>query len=173
MFVVKLRKDWTQSVLKVQEEVLGFGWCFLQQLHGRVNANVYQNLLQQHAVPSLQASPNQSPIFMQDSAPHHTAKRIKQFLDAENIEIIKWPAQSPDLNLIKNLWKILGDKVMAKKPTIQSPNYGRYWKKSGPGCSMRNLWYPAAGTCTHRHKRGLEHQPFLERKCPFFLGSFF
>ncbi len=41
----------------------------LIQLHGRVHANVYQNLLQQHAVPSLKASPNQPAIFMQDNGP--------------------------------------------------------------------------------------------------------
>ncbi len=35
----------------------------------QVNPNVYQNLLQQHAVPSLQASPNLPAIFMQDNAP--------------------------------------------------------------------------------------------------------
>ncbi len=45
----------------------GFGP--LIQLHGRVNANVYLNLLKQHAVPSLQASPGQPTIYMQDSAP--------------------------------------------------------------------------------------------------------
>ncbi len=39
------------------------------QIHGRVHVSVYQNLLQQHAVPSLQASPNQPAIFMQDNDP--------------------------------------------------------------------------------------------------------
>ncbi|KAI5086608.1 hypothetical protein C0J45_23324, partial [Silurus meridionalis] len=73
------------------------------ELHGRVNANVYQNLLQQHMVPSLSLSPNQPAVFMQDNAPCHTAKQVKQFLETENIEIMTWPAQSPDLNPIENL----------------------------------------------------------------------
>lgn len=89
----------------------------LIQLHGRVNANVYQNFLRQHAVLILRSSPNQPAIFMQDNAPCHTTKWVKQFLETENIEIMKWAAQSHDVNPIENLWKILGDKVMAKKPT--------------------------------------------------------
>ncbi len=44
-------------------------------------------------VCSLQASPNQPAIFMQDKSPLHTAKQEKQFLEAKNIEIMKWPSQ--------------------------------------------------------------------------------
>ncbi len=100
-----------------------------------MNAKVYQNLLQQHAVPSLRSSPNQLAIFMQDNALCHTAKRVKQFLEAENIEIMKWPAQSPDLTPIENHWKNLGNKVMAKKPTIVTELWKRLkekWTKITP-----------------------------------------
>lgn len=60
----------------------------LIQLDGRVNANVYQNLLQQHMVPSLCSSPNQPAVFMQDNAPCHTTKRVKQVLETENTELM-------------------------------------------------------------------------------------
>ncbi len=81
----------------------------LIQLHGRVNANIYQNLIQQHAVLSLRSSANQSAIFMRDNGTCRTAKWVKQFLEAENFELMKWLVQSTDLNPTENLWKILGN----------------------------------------------------------------
>ena len=58
-------------------------------LNDKVNSNVYQNLLQLHAVLPLGASPTQPADFMQDNATPHSAKRIKKFLDDERIEILK------------------------------------------------------------------------------------
>lgn len=54
---------------------------------------------------------------MQNNTPVTQKKRVKLFLEDENIEIMKRPAQSPDPNPIEILWKILGNKVMARKPT--------------------------------------------------------
>ncbi len=62
----------------------------LKQLHGRVNANVYQNL-QQHGVPSLHSLSNQPAISMPDTAHYHT---VKQFLEAKNI--VWWEKQTTD-----------------------------------------------------------------------------
>ena len=35
---------------------------------------------------------------------------------AKRIEIIEWPAQSPDLNLMENLWGDIKDAVSEAKP---------------------------------------------------------
>lgn len=82
----------------------------------KVNAIEYQELLQQHVIPSLGASPTHSFLYKMN-APCHTAKWVKQFLEADNIKVMKWPAQSPVLNPIKNLWKVNGIKIMTNKPT--------------------------------------------------------
>ena len=84
------------------------------RVDGKVNANVYQNIPQQHVVLPLRASPNQPANFMQDNAPSHTAERFEKFLDDKGIEILKWPVQSKNLNPIENLWKIIVEKVVAK-----------------------------------------------------------
>ena len=41
------------------------------------------------------------------------------FLQNVRIEVMDWPAQSPDLSLIENLWAALGDRIknMVNPPT--------------------------------------------------------
>ena len=43
-------------------------------------------------------------VFQQDNEPKHMSKKAKKWFAHNNIDIIEWPPQSPDLNPIKNMW---------------------------------------------------------------------
>ena len=50
-------------------------------------------------------------ILMEDDAPIYSSKESSDWMERHGIKKLLWPANSLDLNPIKNLWKILKDTI--------------------------------------------------------------
>ncbi len=82
--------------------------CFLKT---NVTAPVYQENLEHFMLPSAdQLFKDADFIFHQDLAPAHTAKSTKSWLNEHGVGVLVWPANSPDLKPIENLWCIVKKK---------------------------------------------------------------
>jgi len=77
------------------------------------NAKRYQQILETHLFPYISRA-NRQFCFQQDNSPIHKARAITDLFERHNIHILDWPAYSPDINPIENLWAILKGKVEKK-----------------------------------------------------------
>ncbi len=88
--------------------------CFLRS---KVNTAVYQEVLEHFMLPAAdQLYGDADFIFQQDLAPAHSAKATSTWFKDHGIPVLNWPANSPDLNPIENLWGIVKRKMRYARP---------------------------------------------------------
>ena len=58
-------------------------------------------------------------LFMQDNAPIHTARKVRELFEEMGIDVLEWRPYSPDLNPIEHLWFRLKQLVYQVNPEIE------------------------------------------------------
>ena len=54
--------------------------------------------------------------YLCKETPCNKAKTVLSFLEEEGIAVMKWPPQTPDMNPLENVWKIIGEKAQSRNP---------------------------------------------------------
>ena len=82
-------------------------------------------------------------IFHQNNDPKHTVKATQEWLKKNQVNVLEWQSQSPDLNPIENLWLDLKRAVHVQYLTELEQFCKEEWSKIAVGrCTRLIETYP-------------------------------
>ena len=105
-----------------------------RRIIGTMKVSFYANILDNEFLQTLEyyGLEKEEIVFQHDNDPKHTSRIARQWLKDNEVNVLEWAAQSPDLNPIEHLWAHLRQQLAKTKPAPTNINelWGVY-KTSG------------------------------------------
>ena len=119
----------------------------------RYDRNVYSKEYQRILSVALPHIYEPGHAFQHDGAPAHRSSSTTKFLTEQSVQVLRsWPAQSPDLSVIENIWEYLKNKVLQRNPRSHEDlcGCGKWLWRSGTKSHGRGFdptIYQSQGEC--------------------------
>ncbi|KAA6386934.1 MAG: putative Transposable element Tc3 transposase [Streblomastix strix] len=98
------------------------------RVNGAINCDDYWDIVTGEDLAAMHYVHGENFTYQQDNATPHVRKDILSGFQDLNLNVMSWPACSPDLSMIENVWSLLATRVYKEIPTFGNENL--MWRKN-------------------------------------------
>lgn len=113
---VRVKKVLKSPGIMIWAMLLPNGLISFRRLRGKQNSECYVKILREIVIPIAKMNLEPGFIYQHDNCPIHVSRVTKKYCNDSGLNVMDWPAHSPDINIIENLWWVISEGVYKRGP---------------------------------------------------------